>query len=193
MRRICSRCCSCCARWRKSQGPIRRHKTPIPTGRSSWSCPIRPAGRRTQWHAHWGMKSRGWGQPVVIENRPGGGTAIGAEQAARSAPDGYTLLFTTDSTLTINPMLHKRLPYDPQKDFVPIIAVIATGLRAGRASLGAGDTSKIGRAREGEARFVELRLVRQRQPSPSGHGDVRAARGDLARYARAVKGIAQVV
>src|ERR1700704_3254379 len=64
-----------------------------------------------------------WGQPVVIENRPGAGTIIGAEYAARSAPDGYTLLFTTDSTLTISPLLNKRLPYDPQKDFAPITMI----------------------------------------------------------------------
>ena len=64
-----------------------------------------------------------WGQPVVVENRPGAGTIVGAEHAARSAPDGYTLLFTTDSTLTINPTLHKRLSYDPQKDFAPITVI----------------------------------------------------------------------
>src|SRR6476619_6991661 len=60
------------------------------------------------------------GQPVVVENRPGASTIIGAEFVARSAPDGYTLLFTTDSTLTINPMLHKQLSYQPQQDFAPI-------------------------------------------------------------------------
>jgi tripartite-type tricarboxylate transporter receptor subunit TctC len=64
-----------------------------------------------------------WGQPVVVENRPGASTIIGAEFVARSAPDGYTLLFTTDSTLTINPMLHKQLSYQPQKDFAPITVI----------------------------------------------------------------------
>jgi tripartite-type tricarboxylate transporter receptor subunit TctC len=64
-----------------------------------------------------------WGQPIVVDNRPGASTIIGADVAARSPPDGYTLLFTTDSTLTINPMLHKRLPYDPQKDFAPITVI----------------------------------------------------------------------
>jgi tripartite-type tricarboxylate transporter receptor subunit TctC len=64
-----------------------------------------------------------WGQPVVVDNRPGASTIIGADVAARSPADGYTLLFTTDSTLTINPMLHKRLPYDPQKDFAPITLI----------------------------------------------------------------------
>jgi tripartite-type tricarboxylate transporter receptor subunit TctC len=64
-----------------------------------------------------------WGKPVVIENRPGANTTIGADVAARSPPDGYTLLFTTDSTLTIAPMLNKRLPYDPQRDFAPITLI----------------------------------------------------------------------
>ena len=59
----------------------------------------------------------------MIENRPGGGTAIGAQAAARSAPDGYTLLFVSDQTLTTLPMLHKNLPFDPQRDFVPVIAL----------------------------------------------------------------------
>jgi tripartite-type tricarboxylate transporter receptor subunit TctC len=63
------------------------------------------------------------GQPVVIENRPGGGTAIAAQAAAKSPPDGYTLLFVSDQTLTTLPMLRKNLPFDPQRDFVPIIAL----------------------------------------------------------------------
>jgi len=63
------------------------------------------------------------GQPVVIENRPGGGTAIAAQAAAKSPPDGYTLLFVSDQTMTTLPMLRKNLPFDPQKDFVPIIAL----------------------------------------------------------------------
>src|SRR3981081_346583 len=73
--------------------------------------------------ARWQELTIAWGQPVVVENRPGAGTIIGAEFAARSAPDGYTLLFTTASTLTINPLLHKRLPYEPQKDFAPITMI----------------------------------------------------------------------
>jgi len=64
------------------------------------------------------------GQPVLIENRPGGGTLIGAEQVAKSAPDGYTLMVTTDATITINPHLYAKLPYDPVKDFVPITQLV---------------------------------------------------------------------
>jgi tripartite-type tricarboxylate transporter receptor subunit TctC len=61
-------------------------------------------------------------QPVLIENRPGGGTIIGTEAAARSAPDGYTLFFTTGSLATM-PVLYKSLPFDPVKDFEPISIV----------------------------------------------------------------------
>ena len=64
------------------------------------------------------------GQPVLIENRPGGGTLLGAEQVAKSAPDGYTLMVTTDSTMTINQHIYAKLPYDPVKDFVPITQLV---------------------------------------------------------------------
>ena len=64
------------------------------------------------------------GQPVVIDNRPGGGTLLAAEQVAKSAPDGYTLMVTTDSTMTINQHLYAKLPYDPVKDFVPITQLV---------------------------------------------------------------------
>jgi len=64
--------------------------------------------------------SEDWGQPVVIENRAGGNTAIGAQAAARSAPDGYTLFVPMDTTLVMNPLVTPNLPYDPLKDFAPI-------------------------------------------------------------------------
>ena len=59
------------------------------------------------------------GQPFVVDNRPGAGAAIGVDLAAKSAPDGYTILCTTVASLTVNPHLQK-LPYDPLKDLVPI-------------------------------------------------------------------------
>jgi tripartite-type tricarboxylate transporter receptor subunit TctC len=55
--------------------------------------------------------SEDWGQPVVIENRAGGNTAIGAQAAARSAPDGYTLFAPMDTTLVMNPLVTPNLPY----------------------------------------------------------------------------------
>jgi tripartite-type tricarboxylate transporter receptor subunit TctC len=60
------------------------------------------------------------GQTVVVENRAGAGTAIGATAAARSAPDGYTLLISSNTTFTINAALKRALPYDPQKDLESI-------------------------------------------------------------------------
>ena len=60
------------------------------------------------------------GQQVLVENRPGAATIVGAEAAAKSAPDGYTLLLGDTATFAVNPSLYKKLPYDPQKDFVPI-------------------------------------------------------------------------
>jgi len=61
------------------------------------------------------------GKPFVIENRAGAGTAIGSTYVARAAPDGYTLLFGTSTPFAINATLHKNLPYDPGKDFAPIV------------------------------------------------------------------------
>jgi tripartite-type tricarboxylate transporter receptor subunit TctC len=64
------------------------------------------------------------GQQVVVENRPGGGTVIGTEALARSAPDGHTIMLT-GFDFTIAPSLYSKLPYDPQRDFAPI-ALIAS-------------------------------------------------------------------
>ena len=61
-----------------------------------------------------------WGQPVVIENKPGGQNTIGAQAAARSAADGQTFYFATTAALVTNPLLFKSLPYDPAKDFIPV-------------------------------------------------------------------------
>ena len=65
-----------------------------------------------------------WGQSVVVENKPGSGTIVAAESVAKSAPDGHTLLLTTDSTMTINPHLYAKLPYDPVRDFAPITQLV---------------------------------------------------------------------
>jgi tripartite-type tricarboxylate transporter receptor subunit TctC len=70
--------------------------------------------------------SEDWGQPVVIDNRPGANTIIGAQAAARAAPDGYTLFMAIDSTLVMNQYLYKSLPYDPISDFVPITTTAKT-------------------------------------------------------------------
>ena len=70
--------------------------------------------------------SRELGQPIVVDNRAGAAGLIGTQIAAKSAPDGYTLLVGTISTLSMNPGLYKKLPYDVEKDFVPV-AGLASG------------------------------------------------------------------
>src|SRR3984893_4785404 len=67
------------------------------------------------------------GQQIVVENRPGGGNVIGAQVAARAAPDGYTFFWATAAALVTNPYTFKSLPYDPARDFVPV-AKIADGV-----------------------------------------------------------------
>jgi tripartite-type tricarboxylate transporter receptor subunit TctC len=62
---------------------------------------------------------------VIVENKPGAATLLGAEQVARAEPDGYTLLMATSTTLAINRTLYKQLPYDPLKDFAAIALVAA--------------------------------------------------------------------
>lgn len=64
-----------------------------------------------------------FGQPVVIENRPGGGGILGTELVAKSPPDGYTILLGSTGPLTVNPSLHRTLPYDTLRDFAPITLV----------------------------------------------------------------------
>jgi tripartite-type tricarboxylate transporter receptor subunit TctC len=63
------------------------------------------------------------GQQLVIDNRPGANTIIGAQAVAKAAPDGYTLLMAIDGTLVMNPFLYSKLAYDPFKDFVPVSLV----------------------------------------------------------------------
>jgi tripartite-type tricarboxylate transporter receptor subunit TctC len=81
---------------------------------------------------------RRMGQPFIIENRPGQGTATGGVYVARSAADGYTLLAATSSTLAFNPSVYRKLPYDPLVDFslisliaaVPFVLVVNPALPA---------------------------------------------------------------
>ena len=81
--------------------------------------------------------SEDWGQPVVVENRPGADTVIGAMQVAKAAPDGYTLLAAMDTTMVMNPATKTNLPYDPFKDFTSItLAAKNTSLLTVRAEDG---------------------------------------------------------
>ncbi|MGH8616417.1 MAG: Bug family tripartite tricarboxylate transporter substrate binding protein [Burkholderiales bacterium] len=67
--------------------------------------------------------SEAWGQPVIVENRPGANGNIGTEVAARANPDGYTLLMVTAGTHGVNPGLYRKLPWDAVKDFAPVSLV----------------------------------------------------------------------
>ena len=64
--------------------------------------------------------SRSLGQPVIVENRAGAGGNVGAEVVARAAPDGYTLMMSSAGILTANQFLYAKMPFDPEKDFVPV-------------------------------------------------------------------------
>jgi tripartite-type tricarboxylate transporter receptor subunit TctC len=67
-----------------------------------------------------------WGQAVIVENRSGANTVIGAQVVAKAAPDGYTLLIPIDSTLVMNQFLYRNPPYDPFADFTPITTITKT-------------------------------------------------------------------
>jgi len=70
--------------------------------------------------------SERWGQPVVVESRPGGSAMIGTDFVAKSAPDGYTLLLSASSEVSMNVVLFKKMPYDPVRDLQPITLVGTT-------------------------------------------------------------------
>jgi tripartite-type tricarboxylate transporter receptor subunit TctC len=125
--------------------------------------------------------SEDWSQPVVIENRPGGNTTIGAQAAARSAADGYTLFVPMDTTMVMNPLLTPNLPYDPLKDFAPItlltknmslVVVRSDGPRSikelianakanpGKLNMGAGTiTSRLGAILFARSAGIDVQLV----------------------------------
>jgi tripartite-type tricarboxylate transporter receptor subunit TctC len=65
-----------------------------------------------------------WGQPVVVENKPGANTIVATDAVAKSAADGHTILMTTDATFSINPHLYAKLPYDAQRDFMPVTMLV---------------------------------------------------------------------
>ena len=84
-----------------------------------------PGGPTDSSPAPWSRLQAAWGQPVVIENRPGASQMIAAEAVAKSPADGYTLMLCT-SNLTTNPAVFSRLPYDTMRDFDPIIIVYSS-------------------------------------------------------------------
>ena len=95
---------------------------PWPAKPIKWVVPFAPGGTTDILARTVGDKlAQALGQPVIIENKPGAGGGVGAEFVAKAAPDGYTIMGGTISTHAINASLYKNLPYDPVKDFVPIV------------------------------------------------------------------------
>ena len=115
-----------------------------------------------------------YGQQVVVENRPGSGGHVGAEAAARAAPDGYTIVFGTigiHAAYTI----YSKLSYDPSRDLQPVCDVCRRAEHFGRASVGAGEEREgIHRAREKQSRPSQFRYGGQRLVDAHGGRVVQA-------------------
>src|SRR5262245_16550905 len=99
-----------------------------------------------------------WGQTVLVENRPGANTIIAADAVARSPADGHTLLMTTDATFSINPHLYAKLPYDAERDFLPVtMLVLLQQLLVAHPSLPAdnlADLIKLAKTKPGGIRYA---------------------------------------
>ena len=112
------------AAWAQASGNVPAHRTgaafDYPTKPIRLIAPFAPGGGASLVARIIGQElTEAWGQPVVVDNRSGAGGAIGTELAARAAPDGYTLVIATASTVVIHPLMEKT-PFDPVKDLTPI-------------------------------------------------------------------------
>ena len=89
-------------------------------------CPFPPAGAvDIASRAIANEMSKVLGQSVTVDNRPGAGGNIGGAEAARSAPDGYTIFMTTSGINAINPALYSKMPFDPNKDLLPVVPLVS--------------------------------------------------------------------
>ena len=95
----------------------------FPSARSRSSCPMPRAARPTWWPACWAKLAAKFGQPVLVENRPGASEQIASAYVAKSTADGYTIMLATMAGLAVNPWLY-QLPYDVLHDFAPIVTAV---------------------------------------------------------------------
>ncbi|MGH8680193.1 MAG: Bug family tripartite tricarboxylate transporter substrate binding protein [Burkholderiales bacterium] len=106
--------------------PIAAAAQAWPTKPVKFIVPFSPGGATDIAARLLGLKlSETWGQTVVVENRAGAGGGVGAAEAARAAPDGYTLFFPSGSVLTANQHIYRNLPYNPERDFIPVTNVVS--------------------------------------------------------------------
>jgi tripartite-type tricarboxylate transporter receptor subunit TctC len=120
MKSICRLCATIAARFWQ---PIRWQRSDYPARPITIVVPYTPGGSTDITARLTGQKlEERLGKPVLIENRPGAGTAI-ASTAVKSTPDGYTLLLATPTPMAINVTLHKNLQYDPAADFIPLVLI----------------------------------------------------------------------
>jgi len=103
-----------------------------------------------------------WGQPLLVDNRPGASTIIAADALARSAPDGYTLGMLDKTAIALNPFLFSKLPYDPQKDFAPVVNMVQnSNVLVVNADLGIGSMQELialARAKPGSINYGSFGL-----------------------------------
>lgn len=91
--------------------------------------PFSPGGATDTLARMMGQKlTEAWGQPVLVENKPGAGGNIGADLVAKAAPDGYTLLLTAAGFMAVNPSVYPNMTYDPAKDFTPLTLLVKAPL-----------------------------------------------------------------
>ena len=113
-----------------------------------------------------------WGQPLVIDNRPGANAIIAAEAVARAKPDGYTLLMAYATEIAVNPATVKKLPYDPVRDFTPVMqlagAPLVLAVNPALAAKEVSDLVALARAKPGTLSY-----------SSSGSGSVHHFAGEL--------------
>lgn len=135
------------------------------------------------------------GQPVIVENRPGAATVIGAQAVADAAPDGYTLMLSGSSTYTVLPALKKQLPYDPLTSFAPIaivaMAPVVLLAKNGLPARNAAELAELARKRTGKTGLMYGTFGSGSAPHLAGEMFAQAARATLTPVP--YKGSAQLV